>query len=169
MTKTTEPNPASILARLRNLCRTDHPNLPANLMLLLYAQQGLLARLEISPHAEDFVLKGALSLFARFGNATRPTEDIDLAASRLPNTPEHVAQVIRAVCATPFPDGLHLTIEADSIRTINQHLMSKFSGASDSRALERTLAQSTKPLRNGYGCPSNKFSATLKPGTSESS
>ena len=86
MTKTTEPNPASILARLRNLCRTDHPNLPANLMLLLYAQQGLLARLEISPHAEDFVLKGALSLFARFGNAARPTEEIDLAASRLPNT-----------------------------------------------------------------------------------
>ena len=40
MTRTTDRGPASILARLRHLGRTQYPNLPANAMLLLYAQQG---------------------------------------------------------------------------------------------------------------------------------
>ena len=59
MTRITEASAASILARLRNLARTEYSNLPANLMLLLYEQQGLLARLDASPHAGQFVLKGA--------------------------------------------------------------------------------------------------------------
>ena len=48
MTKTINTNPISILAKLRNLARERYANLPANAMLLLYAQQGLLARLESS-------------------------------------------------------------------------------------------------------------------------
>ena len=66
-------NPAGILDRLKHLRRTRYPDVPANTMLLLYAQQGLLARLDASAFGELFVLKGALSLFARYGNAARPT------------------------------------------------------------------------------------------------
>ena len=46
-------------------------------MLSLYAQQVLLAKLESSRHNSQFVLKGALSLFVRYGNAARPTENIE--------------------------------------------------------------------------------------------
>ena len=122
MTRITEASAASILARLRNLARTEYPNLPANLMLLLYAQQGLLARLDASPHAGQFVLKGALSLFARLGNAARPTEDIDLAAQDLPNTPEAVAAVIRTLCAITVGDGLVFDPDSVAVRRINEAL-----------------------------------------------
>ncbi len=117
-----QPNPVSILARLRNLARETHPNLPANAMLLLYAQQGLLARLESSRHSDHFVLKGALSLFVRFGNAARPTEDIDLAAHDLPNTPEGVLEVMREICAVRLDDGLEFSLNSSSARAINEQL-----------------------------------------------
>jgi predicted nucleotidyltransferase component of viral defense system len=120
MTKTA--NPISILAKLRNLARDQYSNLPANTMLLLYVQQGLLARLEKSPHAEHFVLKGALSLFVRFGNAARPTEDIDLAARDLPNTIEAIVNVIQEVCAVPFHDGLQFDPASINARVINDAL-----------------------------------------------
>jgi hypothetical protein len=58
MTKATEAQAASLLARLKNLRRERYPNIPPNLMLLLYAQQGLLARLDASEYADHFVLKG---------------------------------------------------------------------------------------------------------------
>ncbi|WP_420594326.1 nucleotidyl transferase AbiEii/AbiGii toxin family protein [Deinococcus sp.] len=124
MTRITDPNPVSLLARLRHLGRTVYPNLPANTMLLLYAQQGVLARLEqgFGEPEPRFVLKGALSLFARYGNAARPTEDMDLAAQGLPNTPAEIEQAIRALCRVPFDDGL--SFDPGSVRAvpINQTL-----------------------------------------------
>jgi predicted nucleotidyltransferase component of viral defense system len=122
MTKITEPNPVSLLARLRHLGRSAYPNIPANAMLLLYAQQGLLARLERSQHRQHFVLKGALSLFVRFGDAARPTEDIDLAARHLPNTKEAVIERLTEICAIPFVDGLQLIVNESSARIINDQL-----------------------------------------------
>jgi predicted nucleotidyltransferase component of viral defense system len=122
MTRTTEPHPASILARLRHLGRTRYTNLPANTMLLLYAQQGLLARLDASPHAERFVLKGALSLFARYDLAARPTQDLDLAARDLPNTLEQVGDVMRELCAVPFRDGLTFDPASVRVQAINEAL-----------------------------------------------
>jgi predicted nucleotidyltransferase component of viral defense system len=122
MTKTTEANAASILAKLRNLARNQFPNLPANTMLLLYAQQGLLARLEGSSYTDHFVLKGALSLFARYGDAARPTEDIDLAARNLPNTSEAISRVIAEICSHPYADGLRFEVEDIQARTINETL-----------------------------------------------
>jgi predicted nucleotidyltransferase component of viral defense system len=126
MTRITEPNPASILARLRALGRTRYPNLPANAMLLLYAQQGLLARLDASPYAERFVLKGALSLFARFGQAARPTEDLDFASRGLPQTAEDVRAVLGEVCSLRFGDGL--TFDAAAISVIPNQLGHAYPG-----------------------------------------
>ena len=122
MTKITESNPESILARLRNLARSSYPNLPLNLMLTLYAQQGLLARLEASPYRERFVLKGALSLFARYRQTARPTEDIDLAARDLPNTLPAVVSVFEHLCVVPYPDGLTFEPATITVRVINETL-----------------------------------------------
>lgn len=113
-------NAESIRVRLQNLRRDHYPNIPPNTMLQLYAQQGFLARLDASPYAEKCVLKGAMSLFARYGNTARPTQDLDLAARDLPNTPEQIRTLLADVCSVPFGDGL--TFEPDSIRveTINE-------------------------------------------------
>ena len=104
---------ASIRARLRNLGRSVYQNVPADTMLLLYAQQGFLGRLNASEYSERFVLKGALSLFARYGEAARPTEDLDLAARGLPNTPSALLEVMGAVCRISFGDGLRF--DQDSV------------------------------------------------------
>ncbi|THF68021.1 nucleotidyl transferase AbiEii/AbiGii toxin family protein [Deinococcus sp. Arct2-2] len=123
MTKTTESEahpvltPQAILARLRNVART-YTNVPPNLMLLLYAQQGLLGRLDASPYADHFVLKGGLSLFVRYRQQSRPTQDIDLAASGTSHDPTQLEQVIRQICALPLGDGLIFdptSIKADAI------------------------------------------------------
>lgn len=118
MTKTI--NPAGILDRLKHVRRTRYPNLPPNTMLLLYAQQGFLARLDASPYAEQFVLKGALSLFARYGDAARPTQDLDLAAQGMPNTPEQIRTVLDTLCATPFADGLDFDPRSVQVSPINE-------------------------------------------------
>ena len=115
-------NPAGLLDRLKHLQRTQYPNVPPNTMLLLYAQQGLLARLDASPYAGHFVLKGALSLFARYGDAARPTQDLDLASRGLPNTPQEIQKVLGDLCGVPFGDGL--SFDPTSLRTtpINETL-----------------------------------------------
>ena len=119
MTRTTDA--VSILAKLRNLA-ARYPNLPKASMLLLYAQQGLLGRLDASAYTEQFVLKGALSLFARYGDAARPTEDIDLAARSLANTPEAIRQVMRELCGIDFGDGLTFDPDQVQARVINNAL-----------------------------------------------
>lgn len=49
-----------------------------NLVLTRFAIERFLYRLSRSPHAERFILKGALLLLAWLGETTRPTRDADL-------------------------------------------------------------------------------------------
>jgi hypothetical protein len=49
-----------------------------NLILTRFAAERLLYRISISPHADRFVLKGAMLLVAWLGDMVRPTRDIDL-------------------------------------------------------------------------------------------
>ncbi|MFB9992669.1 nucleotidyl transferase AbiEii/AbiGii toxin family protein [Deinococcus oregonensis] len=122
MTKTTNLQPASVRARLQDLQRRLFPNIPPNQMLLLYAQQGFLARLDASEYAEHFVLKGALSLFVRYREAARPTEDIDLAGHGLGQSPDQIAAAMREVCGVPFADGLQFDPQSVTVRPINAAL-----------------------------------------------
>ncbi|MCC6996192.1 MAG: nucleotidyl transferase AbiEii/AbiGii toxin family protein [Deltaproteobacteria bacterium] len=65
-----------------------------------------LYRLSTSPHADKFVLKGALMLRVWEAPAARPTRDIDL-LGRMDNSPENLARVVAEVCeAEVEPDGL---------------------------------------------------------------
>ena len=77
-------------------------------LLVLYALEGFLARLQASAHAGDFVLKGGV-LLAAFGTR-RPTRDIDLVARQLANDSEQSLRFVREVAATALPperdDGL---------------------------------------------------------------
>jgi predicted nucleotidyltransferase component of viral defense system len=49
-----------------------------NVVLARFAAERLLYRLSVSPHAERFVLKGALMLLVWLGETIRPTRDADL-------------------------------------------------------------------------------------------
>jgi len=65
-----------------------------------------LYRLAQSPHADKFILKGALMLTAWRAPASRPTKDIDLLA-RMDNSIDAVLPVVRDVCTQATdPDGL---------------------------------------------------------------
>lgn len=67
---------ASVLARLLNRSRSTGENY--NLLLSRYVIERLLFRLSVSPHAGNFVLKGALLFALWYDKPHRPTKDADL-------------------------------------------------------------------------------------------
>lgn len=100
---------------LRNLAGA-HGRDPAE-YLALYALEGFLTRLAASRHVGDFVLKGGV-LLAAF-SARRPTRDIDLAASGIPNDVEDVEHRVREIMSGDVADGLHYdpaSLHSDVIR-----------------------------------------------------
>jgi predicted nucleotidyltransferase component of viral defense system len=85
-----------------------------NLVLARFAVERLLYRLSASPHAERFVLKGALLLLAWLGETLRPTRDADLLGFG-DLSDAALDRIFREVCAVPVaPDGL--TFPPESIR-----------------------------------------------------
>ena len=85
-----------------------------NLVLTRFATERLLYRLSRSPHAERFVLKGALLMLVWFGEAVRPTRDADLLGSG-DLSDEALVDIFRDVCAVKVePDAM--TYLQDSIR-----------------------------------------------------
>jgi hypothetical protein len=66
----------SVQARLVN--HAHKLGIDPNVVLARYAAERLLYRLSVSPHAERFVLKGALMLLVWLGETIRPTRDADL-------------------------------------------------------------------------------------------
>jgi len=93
-------------------------------LIQLYVLEGFLARLAVSDHAEQLVLKGGV-LLAAFGTR-RPTRDNDFAARDLYNDAGHVLGVVREIVAlTPEKeDGLIFDSSgatADVIRDDDQY------------------------------------------------
>ena len=87
---------------LRNLARRDGRD-PAE-YFTLYALEGFLARLAVSEHAGEFVLKDGV-LMAAFA-ARRPTRDIDFAATGFTNDITDVEQRVRSIIELHLNDGL---------------------------------------------------------------
>lgn len=74
-------------AARRGLARSVHVRLvrhaheigvDPNLVLTRYAVERFLYRLSRSPHADRFVLKGALLMLIWLGETLRPTSDVDM-------------------------------------------------------------------------------------------
>ena len=87
--------PASVRQRLTN--KAKETNRPFQELLQYFAMERFLYRLAQSPHAEKFILKGALMFTAWGGPPSRPTKDIDLLA-RMDNAIERSRGVMREVC-----------------------------------------------------------------------
>jgi len=103
---------ASVRQRLLNKAREGKR--PFNELLQYYAMERFLYRLSRSPHAERFVLKGALMLRVWASPIPRATMDIDLLGKTSNREAELRAQVREILSTTVEPDGL--TFEADSVR-----------------------------------------------------
>ena len=67
---------ASVKARLQNVAATRGEDF--NLLLLRYGIERLLFRLSQSPHADRFLLKGAMLFVVWDEKTPRPTRDLDL-------------------------------------------------------------------------------------------
>lgn len=97
-----------------------------NLVLARFAAERFLYRLSVSPHADRFVLKGALLLLAWLGETLRPTRDADLLGFG-DVSDAALAQVVREVCAVPVaPDGL--AFASDSVRVAPIRLDDRYGG-----------------------------------------
>lgn len=95
---------ASVRQRLQNVARET--NRPFQEVLQYFAMERFLYRLARSPHADKFVLKGALMFTVWNAPTTRPTRDIDLLA-RMNNSTDTITSVIRQICHEHVePDGL---------------------------------------------------------------
>ena len=113
---------ASVKARLQNVAATRGEDF--NLLLLRYGIERLLFRLSQSPHADRFLLKGAM-LFVVWDEKThRPTRDLDLLG--LGSTEKaDLIRVFAAVAAVPVvDDGIVFdpkSVQAADIREDNAY------------------------------------------------
>lgn len=95
---------ASVHRRLLNKARET--GRPFNELLQYFAMERFLYRLSESPHAEKFVLKGALMFKAWKAPLSRPTMDIDL-LGQTDNSIDAIVALTKEVCLQDVePDGL---------------------------------------------------------------
>lgn len=108
---------ASVRQRLLNLAKER--KIDPNRILVHYGIERLLYRLSVSPHAGQFILKGAMLFAVWTLKPYRSTMDLDLLGYRIDSTAE-LNNVFREMCDLQVePDGLHFdpaSIQAEDIR-----------------------------------------------------
>jgi len=107
---------ASVRARLLHVAKAQRADF--NQVLVRFALERFLYRLTQSPHADRFLLKGALLFTLWYDMPHRATRDADLlgfGASDLPS----VVQTFRDIASVPVDDGMGFdpaSVQAESIR-----------------------------------------------------
>ena len=101
---------ASVRQRLLNYAKAN--NRPFAEVLQYYAMERFLYRLSVSPHADKFLLKGALLLTAWRAPLSRPTMDIDL-LGRTSNEVDDIVNLLKDVAQATVPDD-GITFDLDS-------------------------------------------------------
>jgi len=148
----TNTNLKSLLARLRNQARKR--KLPGNLMLLFYFQERFVARVSVSSYYNQLILKGGLNLYGRYGNAARPTRDIDLAGQHLAHTEPAVAQAIATIAEIDLNDGVifdsqnikaYKIIESANYTGIRVELKASFESAFEILQLDISFGNAITP------------------------
>ncbi|MBI2516003.1 MAG: nucleotidyl transferase AbiEii/AbiGii toxin family protein [Opitutae bacterium] len=109
--------PASVRQQLLNLSAKRGEAF--DLVLVRFAIERLLYRLSQSPHADRFLLKGAMLFAIWLDGSHRPTRDVDLLGFG-PDDANDITAVFREVCAVAVEDdGLQFqasTLRVDPIR-----------------------------------------------------
>ena len=108
---------ASIRQRLLERARIRGEDF--QLVLDRYAVERLLYRLSISPHRDQFLLKGALLFALWFDQPHRPTRDADLLGFGSPD-PERLAAIVAELCAIEDEDGLRFDVGSMTVEPIRE-------------------------------------------------
>ena len=112
---------ASILARLLTLAKKRGDDY--SLLLNRFALERLLARVSTSPHADRFLLKGALLFALWYDTPHRPTRDADLLGFG-PDDEANLIATFREVATMDLGDGIVFdpeSVKADAIREDNTY------------------------------------------------
>ena len=112
---------ASILARLLTLAKQRGDDY--SLLLNRFALERLLARVSISPHADRFLLKGALLFALWYDTPHRPTKDADLLGFG-PDDEANLIATFRDIAAMDLGDGIVFapeSVQAQAIREDNTY------------------------------------------------
>ena len=112
---------ASVLARLLNLAKQRGNDY--NLLVNRFALERLLCRVSASPHADRFLLKGALLFALWYDEPHRPTRDADLLGFG-PDDADTLIVTFRDIAAIDLNDGIVFdpqSVRADAIRDDNQY------------------------------------------------
>ncbi len=105
MAKSIKNIAASVHQRLLN--KAKQSSRPFNELLQHFANERFIYRLSKSPHADRFILKGALMFSAWSGPASRPTMDIDL-LGRIDNSLEVIVAAMKDACRMDVKaDGMY--------------------------------------------------------------
>lgn len=107
---------ASVRARLLNLSKANGQSF--DLVLTRFALERLLFRLSQSPHADHFVLKGAMLMMSWFDDPHRGTRDLDLLGFGDPSEDAMLA-TFRDILSLDVEDGVVFdpdTLRVDRIR-----------------------------------------------------
>jgi predicted nucleotidyltransferase component of viral defense system len=110
---------ASVRARLLNLARQT--NQPFDVLLTRFVHERLLYRLSRSPHADRFVLKGAMLLTTWLPEAARGTRDLDLLGFG-DASEQSILAIFREVLAIAADDGVVFDLEALGVGLIREEL-----------------------------------------------
>jgi len=111
--KTPKNIAASVRQRLLNKAR--HDKRPFNELLQYFVIERFLFRLSFSPHAEKFILKGALMLRAWQVPLFRPTMDIDMLGWNIRNEIEKIIEQVREICRVSVEPEDGLQFDTDNI------------------------------------------------------
>ena len=107
---------ASVRARLLNIAKSEGSDF--NQLLVRYALERFLYRLSQSPHADRFLLKGALLFTLWYDMPHRPTRDADLLGFG-PSDLQSISQTFREIASITVDDGITFdpeSVAADDIR-----------------------------------------------------
>lgn len=118
MAKGTKNIGASVRARLLNLSKTNGQTF--DLVLTRFALERLLFRLSQSPHADRFVLKGAMLMMSWFDDPHRATRDLDLLGFGDPDE-EAMLETFRQILSQEADDGVLFdpdTLRVERIREV---------------------------------------------------
>ncbi len=109
MARNVKNNAASVHQRL--LKKAKESSRLFNELLQYFAIERFIYRLSKSPHADKFILKGALMFAAWHAPASRPTMDIDL-LGKIDNSLEVITAAIKEACLLEVePDGISFNAE----------------------------------------------------------
>ena len=137
---------ASVRARLLNIAKSEGSDF--NQLLVRYALERFLYRLSQSPHADRFLLKGALLFTLWYEMPHRPTRDADLLGFG-PSDLQSISQTFREIASITVDDGI--TFDPESVTADDIRKEAGYAGARVVIAGELAKARCKTQIDIGFG------------------